>query len=404
MYTLILISLAVLAGSAALVTAVSHACVHLRLRGRHDVPAETAPGVSILKPLKGVDDGLEANLRSLAEQAYAGRFELIVGAADVDDPALDVALRVRRAYPWVSIKLVAGREGEGLNPKVRLLDVLSDVAVHDLLLISDSNVRVAPTYLRELVHEMADPARDVGLVSSILAGDGERTVAAGLENLHLNSFVAGAVCGADVLASHPCVVGKSMLLRRSDLDALGGWDLVRNVLGEDYVLGVAFMRAGHRVALSPHVVRTINAGWGLSRFVSRHLRWGQLRRWISPVAYCFEPLLNPVPPALAIVAMEWWAGEAGVLASFAASSVAFKLASDAWLSQRLRGRWPDMLDLLLVPAKDVLVAALWGLAWIKRDVNWRGNRVRIGPGSRLRPALEGDLVPQPITTLPRERS
>lgn len=358
----------------------------------------------MLKPLKGVDDGLEANLRSLAEQAYAGRFELIVGAADVDDPALEVALRVRRAYPEVNIKLVAGREGEGLNPKVRLLDVLSDVAVHDLLLISDSNVRVAPTYLRDLVGELGAPEDNVGLVSSVLAGDGERTVAAGLENLHLNSFVAGAVCGADVLANHPCVVGKSMLLRRSDLDALGGWDLVRDVLGEDYVLGVAFKRAGHRVALSPHVVRTINAGWGLTRFVSRHLRWGQLRRWISPTAYCFEPLLNPIPPALAIVAMEWWTGELGLLASGCAATVVAKLVSDGLLSHRLRGRWPDLLDLLLVPAKDMLVAALWGLAWVKRDVNWRGNRVRIGPGSRLRPSRGEALVPQTVAGLPGERS
>ena len=344
-----------------------------------------------------MDDGLEANLRSLAEQAYAGRFEIILGAAETDDPALDVALAVRRDYPEVNIKLVAGREGKGLNPKVRLLDALSDVAVHDLLLISDSNVRVTPTYLRDLVGELRDPSRRVGLVSSVLAGDGERTIAAGLENLHLNSFVAGAVCGADVLASHPCVVGKSMLLRRSDLDALGGWDLVRDVLGEDYVLGVAFRRAGHQVALSPHVVRTINRGWGLSRFVSRHLRWGQLRRWISPTAYCFEPLLNPVPPALAIVGLQWWTESLGALSGLAMAGVALKLASDAWLSQRLRGRWPDPLDLLLVPAKDVLVAALWGLAWVKRDVNWRGNRVRIGPGSRLRPARGGDdLVSQPV--------
>ena len=404
MYTLLLISLAVLAGSAALVTAVSHVCVHLRLRGRHEPRGGPVPGVSVLKPLKGVDDGLEANLRSLAEQAYAGRFELILGAADVDDPALDVALRVRRAFPEVNIKLVAGREGEGLNPKVRLLDVLSEVAVHDLLLVSDSNVRVAPTYLRDLVAEMQEPTDGVGLVSSVLAGDGERTVAAGLENLHLNSFVAGAVCGAEVLANHPCVVGKSMLLRRSDLEALGGWDLVRNVLGEDYVLGVAFMRAGHRVALSPHVVRTINTGWGLSRFVSRHLRWGQLRRWISPTAYCFEPLLNPIPPALAIVAMELWTGESGLLASLCMAAVLWKLVSDALLSHRLRGRWPDLLDLLLVPAKDTLVAALWGLAWVKRDVNWRGNRVRIGPGSRLRPARDEEYVPQPIAGLPGERS
>jgi ceramide glucosyltransferase len=402
MYTLTLSSLAVLAVSAALVTAVAHLCVHLRLGRRPSHRPGPLPGVSVLKPLKGVDDQLEANLRSLAEQAYTGRFEIVLGAADVDDPALDVALRVRRAFPHVNIKLVAGREGEGLNPKVRLLEVLSDVAVHDLILVSDSNVRVTPTYLEALVGEMQDPR--VGLVSSVLAGDGEQTIAAGLENLHLNSFVAGAVCGADILAGHPCVVGKSMLLRRSDLEALGGWALVRDVLGEDYVLGVTFRRAGHHVALSPHVVRTVNVGWGLSRFVSRHLRWGQLRRWISPKAYCFEPLLNPVPPALAFVAMQMGWGELGPLSGVALAGVALKLLSDAVLAYRLRGRWPHLLDLLLVPAKDALVSALWGIAWIKRDVNWRGNRVRIGRGSQLRPTLGEEFTPHTVDGLPGERS
>ncbi|MGH1349116.1 MAG: glycosyltransferase [Nannocystales bacterium] len=402
MTTPIVTSLAIVAAASAAVTALSHACVHLRLRKRRLRMDRSCPGVSVLKPLKGIDEGLRENLRSLAMQAYAGRFELILGAANVDDPALDIALEVRRAFPSVSIKLVAGREGTGLNPKVRLLEVLSDVAMHDTILISDSNVPVAPNYLSTLVAEMDDPA--VGLVSSMLAGDGERTVAAGLENLHLNSFVAGAVCGADVLAGHPCVVGKSMLMRRSDLAALGGWDLVRNVLGEDYVLGVAFRRAGHRVALSPHVVRTINGGWGLSRFVSRHLRWGQMRRWISPTAYCFEPLLNPVPPALAVIAVHGWRSSGSMaLVWWAVLSVLFKLGSDAVLSYRLRGRWPDPLDLMLVPLKDVVVSALWGLAWVRRDLHWRGNRVRIGPGSSLtRP--HDELRPAVVRENPQERS
>ena len=385
--------------SAALVTAVSHLCVHWTIRSARKPLSVESPGVSILKPLKGVDDGLEENLRSLVEQRYDGPFEVILGAADVDDPALDVAMKLRREYPHVCIKLVAGREGEGLNPKVRMLDVLSDVASHDLILISDSNVRVSSSYLRDMTAELSDP--DVGLVSSLIAGSGEDSVAAGLENLHLNSFVCGAVCGAEVLASHPCVVGKSMLLRRTDLDALGGWDLVRDVLGEDYLLGVAFSRAGHKVTLSQHVIHTINTRWGVRRFASRHLRWAQMRRWISPKAYAFEPLLNPIPLAAAAVGIgtlggdaagSWsalWLGAAGVV-------VSVKPASDAMLTRRLRGHWPGVADVLFVPGKDLLVLALWGLGWVLRDVNWRGNLLRIGPGSRLSIPPRGAALPHAV--------
>jgi ceramide glucosyltransferase len=366
-------------------TALTHACVHWKLR-RRTAHEGYAPPISILKPLKGVDDGLEENLASLATQDYPGRFEIVLGAADPDDPALDVALRLRRDFPEVTIKIVAGRQRPGLNPKVQNLMAMSDVASSDTILISDSNVRVGPTYLRDIAREMADP--EVGLVSNLIAGQGERTFGAALENLHLNSFVAGAVCGADLVARHPVVVGKSMLMRLSDLERLGGWKRVADVLGEDYLLGTAFAQAGHKVVLSSHVIRTVNTSWALRRFMSRHLRWSQLRRWVAPGAYVFEPLLNPLPWLMTLALVVWLrSGAFGSSASTMLGALAVfgvgKVASDALLSRRLRGQWPPLSGLAAVPAKDAVVFFLWCLAWVYRSVDWRGNKFRIGRGSAL---------------------
>jgi cellulose synthase/poly-beta-1,6-N-acetylglucosamine synthase-like glycosyltransferase len=148
----------------------------LRVCRRRDYTGPT-PGISVLKPLKGIDDGLYENLASLAAQDYP-LFELV-----------------------------------------------------------------------------------------------ERSFGAQLDNLHLNAFIMRAVCGADVLVAHPCVIGKSMLFRLSDLQRLGGLESVCNVLAEDYMLGQMFQRGGFRVALSSYVVGSVSARRSVRDFCARHLRW-----------------------------------------------------------------------------------------------------------------------------------
>ncbi len=386
--------LAVLAALSLVVTIGAALAVFATLR-RKTSPRrsdEELPPISVLKPLRGLDEGLFENLAALARQDYP-RFELILGCEDPDDPALSVAERLRAAFPEVAIRVVSSAPRFGWNPKVTNLASLAVHARHDLLLISDSNVRPGSGYLRALAAELEDPT--VGLVGSLLGGVGAKSFGARLENLQWNSFVASAVSGAAIVARwtrNPVVVGKSMLFKKSDLERLGGFAGVKDVLAEDYEIGRRFAEAGFRVALSPYVVAVLHERRDLGAFAERHLRWAGMRRSLSPAAYLGEVLLVPTPWLLA-------AGAAAAvisrpdLASWLAAGLAARIILDLVLSRALARRASDpprvveWSDLAAVPAKDGFAFALWCAGWFRSTVSWRGHRLRIGRGSRLTPVV-----------------
>jgi ceramide glucosyltransferase len=341
--------------------------------------ATSLPPISVLKPLKGADETLYENLVSLARQDYP-EFELVLGCEDISDPALAVARRLRLEFPDLQLTIVAGSRSSGLNPKVNNLRQIEAAARYEHLLISDADVRVGKDYLSATIAEMNDPK--VGLVSNLIAGVQEKTLGSTLDNLHLNTFVAETVCGAAVLAEHPCVVGKSMLFRRSDFQRLGGFDRVKDVLAEDYVTGQLFANAGYRVALSPYAVHAVNQKRTLRDFCARHVRWGQMRRTLAPVLYWGEPLLFTSLWFLLAFALGTLLGERAIVLA-ALAGLALKSLSDGLFVRVLSGRSLSLLKLGLLPAKDLAMVAIWIVGGLKNSVCWRGNRFCIGRGSLL---------------------
>lgn len=340
--------------------------------------------VSILKPLKGLDDNLFDNLESFCIQDYP-EYEIIFSLQDRNDPAHKVARKVKDKYPERDISIIVKKCSAGLNPKVNNLIPAYKASKYDLILISDSNVIVDKDYLMSMVRPLQNP--DVGLVSNLIKGIGGHTYGSILENLHLNTFIIGGVCFLDKYLKIPCVVGKSMLMRRDDLEAIGGFKAVKDVLAEDYIIGRAMHKMGKGVVLSSYIINNVNEYWGLKKFINRHTRWGKLRWKIGGVKYFSELIGNPV--FISILPMLLWT-TSKITISFVLFVSLAKIIGDFYLGRLIKrqGRAFSPVYYLLSPVKDIIIGILWFVPILSNTVSWRGSRYIIGKDSRLSPCAE----------------
>jgi ceramide glucosyltransferase len=343
-----------------------------------------APRVSILKPIAGVDDDLRANLESFARLDYPS-YEIVFGIASRTDPAVPVVQAFLADHPALGARLVwtSPPRGPVLNPKVAQLIELTAGAEGTVLVVSDANVEVAPDYLGNLVGCLLRPG--VGLVSSVIAGSGERSLGAALENAQLGASVAPAVVTAHLVCGRAITVGKSMAMRRRDLERVGGWESVGGVLAEDDVLGQRFHALGYGVELCLTPVHNRNVHGTVLSCVERHARWARLRRGLAPTGFALEPLLQP----LAIASVVWLLSPTPLAAQLCAFALALQVTGALLCHTLLRARHPLLLA-ALEPARAAAAAASWLLAVASRKVSWRGNVFLVGAGSRLVPLPEGE--------------
>jgi len=331
------------------------------------------PAVSILKPVCGLEDDLEANLESFARIEQLD-YEVLISVADANDPAIAVVDRVISRFPSAPFRLIVGGDPalERGNRKVARLIAAAPYARGGILFISDSNIRVEPSAVAETIAAFRDP--QVGCVSNLFTGAGAMSFGASMESLHLLSFVVPG----NVLAAFghvPCVVGKSMAISTEVLQSIGGFEAFTNVLAEDQAIGLAVRRAGYRVLLSPIVVRNVVVRRTLRRALDRQIRWNKIRFAFSKPRYSSELLLNPLPFAILTSILGAPISIALMIAVARIAQVAL-LAAVTDAPVRLR-------DLALVPLLDLLQFGAQFVPFVDDRVTWRGYTARLGPNTVL---------------------
>jgi ceramide glucosyltransferase len=337
-----------------------------------------SPPISILKPLKGLDDDLFDNLVSFCNQDYPD-YEIIFCLEEANDPALKLAEKIKKMYSNKKISIVIKEGDYALNPKVNNLVAAYRKSQFPYFLISDSDVRVDKDYLAEIIKHMKDPR--VGLVSNLIRGIDSRTIGALLENLHLNSFVIGNVALITTFFKIPVVVGKSMLIRKKTFEEIGGFDAVKNVLAEDYVIGQRMHKNGAQVITSGHVINAVNHSRTLKQFLKRHARWGKLRWKLGVIGYVAEIISNAVFIAcLSIVVL----GPTPRSITLAAAVFFLKIMGDYALGKRIRSAH-RCFHYCISPLKDIIIGFIWFVPLISRTVMWRRHKYKITKGSVLVP-------------------
>lgn len=348
-------------------------------RRRVALPTGELPGVCVLKPLRGVDVELEKNLETFFTQDYP-KLELLFGLQDPKDPAIAVVERLCARFPHVNAHIVVHSNRGGANPKVRNLIGMVAHASYPLVLISDSNVRAPSHYVSELVAiKLRNP--QVGMVTNLFAGVGEDGIGAALENVQLNGFAAAGIA-LPCLCGDAITVGKSLLFDYPTFRALGGFEAVRDVLAEDFVMGKLFARAGYGIVIAPTVLENVTTLSSVRGFVDRQIRWAMLRWRLRTAPVVLEFVSAP----LAMLPVAAWLFDLPTAIVWAVSLMLLRDVGGWVLMRGWRRVW---LPLLLSPARDVFMLYVWLRSSAKRHISWRGNRMLVGAGTFCTPAPAG---------------
>jgi len=335
-----------------------------------------APGVSVLKPVRGVDARMYAGLVSHCVQEYAGEYELVFGVGSVEDAAVAEVARLRVEWPGVTIRLVECPERLGANGKVSNLAQMMRAARFEHVVVNDSDILVSARYLSGVMAPFADAG--VGLVTALYVGRAEGGVWSRLEALGIaTDFAVGVLTARKLEGGIRFGLGSTLATTKTALAAIGGFEALVDQLADDYELGARLAKAGYRVELAHEVVETTVPAYSLRGFCEHQLRWARSTRDSRRWGYVGMSVTYVLPWAMAAVV-----ASGGALWSFSLLSMALLVRVSVALTVGV-GILRDgqvLRDFWLLPLRDCFGLFFWAWSYASDVVVWRGERFRLRRG------------------------
>ena len=382
-HTLFIVAATGLLASTVYLGLVIVAAVRFRVSSRKRFLAEgdaaLAP-VTVLKPLHGMEPLLEQCLESFFRQDYPS-YELIFGARTEDDPALAVVESLKKKYPHIKTQIVLSGEPAYPNAKVFLMERMESVASCSILVISDSDVRVTPGYLKQVVQPFAD--ENVGMVTCLYRGVPTGGVWSRLEALGMSVEMSSGVLVANLLEGMKFALGPTMAVRKDVLDRWGGFSVLGDYCADDFVMGSLTHAAGNQVVLSHHVIDHVVLHRTAWQSLLHQLRWMKSSRFSRRLGHVGTGLTFAMPFGLLGLAAGGiagnWALGLGLLGAAFANRVVQSLVV-GWGITRDRN---SALFCWLYPVRDVLGFVLWCGSFFGSEIVWRHERYRLVAGGRM---------------------
>jgi len=360
-----LVFLAALAPLAYYLLASARAIRFFTRERKRSLPA-FSPAVSVLKPVRGTDFASYANFASFCRQDYP-EYEILFAVNEESDEAMPLIRRLMAEFPERRIRVLVGAPQLGANKKVNKLVRLAQEARHEILVMSDGDVRVGPQYLHEVVAPFADPA--TGAVTCFYRGVAEPNLGAELEAIGASSDFFAGVLVADWMEGMTFALGASIATTKSALIKIGGLEPIANMLSDDYEIGNRIAQAGLKVVLSREAVYTMYPTQTLSGFWEHQVRWARTVRLCRPVSYIGLVFTHGLPWAiLAAVVSQSRVLDAAILGGYLVLRLAMAYVVGVW------GVGDDVLRsrLYLVPVRDTINFVIWLASFASNRVTWGG--------------------------------
>jgi ceramide glucosyltransferase len=343
-------------------------------RRRQKASEVFAPPVSLLKPLQGDEHKLYENLASFFQQEYP-TYEVLFAVDDERDAAIPLVRKVMRDFPSVPARLFVGSGVRGSNSKIVKLCRLAKEARYRFLIAGDSDVRVDPDFLRNVVSSFCDPK--VGAVTCLYRGIVRRNLWSELEDLNLTTEFLAGVLVARRFEGVRFTLGATMAVRQESLAEIGGFEGLVDCAADDHELGKRIAERGWRVELARHVVQTHCASSNAREFFLHHLRWGVVTRHSRPCGYAGLLVTQGLPWTVAAMLA---APSLGIASAFALSYVAARMAVALALGAYglndplVRRRW------WLIPLRDLFGFFIWASALVWNRISWRQSEFKVQRG------------------------
>ena len=360
---------------------------YMRERRAARAPLAQRPGftppLTLLKPLHGDEPGLAAHLATFFEQDYP-QYEILFCARTADDAGLKTARRVAANYPQIPVKFLStGGEPDYINAKVASMEIMEAVASYKILVVSDSDVRVTPDYLRAVALPFAD--EKVGAMCCPYRGvAAEGGLWARLEAVGMSVEMTSGVLVARAMEGMQFVLGPTMAFRRETIRRMGGFGVTADYCADDFVLGNEAFKLGETVTLSHHAIDHMVINSSLWASLKHQVRWMKSTRFSRPKGHFGTALTFSLPFGLLAWAAAAWMGHPWWGLALLGWSVATRLALSLAVGRLVVGD-PSWFGLLaLYPVRDLMGFGFWAASYCGRRVLWRGRVFELLPGGKMR--------------------
>jgi ceramide glucosyltransferase len=334
------------------------------------------PGVSILKPVKGVDPRMYAGLASHCAQQYAGEYELVFGVSSLDDPAVAQIARLRVEHPNVTIRLVECTQRLGTNGKVSNLVQMLPHARFEHVVVNDSDIVVSPQYIERVMTPFAK--QGTGLVTAPYFGRSERSLWSRLEAIGISTdFMPGVLTARKLEGGLHFGLGSTLATTKTALASVGGFAALVDQLADDYELGARLAKAGWHVELIHEVVATAVPAYTLQGFCDHQLRWSRSTRDSRRAGYIGLGITYVLPWAFAAMlasGFALWSWTLFSLALLIRVCVALKVGVGILRDGQV------LRDIALLPLRDGFGLFFWAWSYAGDTIVWRGERFRLQRG------------------------